>query len=28
MLVVRCTDKQIQCLQSTRDATDVICVHK
>ncbi len=28
VLVVRCTDHEIQCLQSTRDADDVICVHK
>jgi len=28
VLVVRCTDHELQCLQSTRDADDVICVHK
>ncbi len=28
VLVIRCTDHELQCLQSTRDADDVICVHK
>jgi hypothetical protein len=28
VLVVRCTDKEVQCLQSTRDADDVLCAHK
>jgi hypothetical protein len=28
VLVVRCTDHQLQCLQSTRDADDVLCTHK
>jgi hypothetical protein len=28
VLVVRCADKGIQCLQSTRDADDVLCTHK
>ncbi|MGH7438974.1 MAG: hypothetical protein ACRENE_25075 [Polyangiaceae bacterium] len=28
ILVVRCTDKEVQCLQSTRDADDVLCAHK
>jgi hypothetical protein len=28
VLVLRCTDHELQCLQSTRDADDVICVHK
>ncbi len=28
VLVVRCTDHKVQCLQSTRDVDDVICVHK
>jgi len=28
VLVVRCRDHQLQCLQSTRDADDVLCVHK
>jgi hypothetical protein len=25
VLVVRCNDARVQCLQSTRDATDVLC---
>jgi hypothetical protein len=28
ILVVRCTDKEVQCLQSMRDADDVLCTHK
>jgi hypothetical protein len=28
ILVVRCTDHDLQCLQSTRDADDVLCVHR
>jgi hypothetical protein len=28
MLVVQCSDHQLRCLQSTRDATDVLCVHR
>lgn len=28
VLVVRCADRAIQCLQSTRDANDVLCTHK
>ena len=28
VLVVRCTDHSVQCLQSTRDANDVLCTHK
>jgi hypothetical protein len=28
VLVIRCTDKEVQCLQSTRDADDVLCAHK
>jgi hypothetical protein len=28
VLVVRCTDKELQCLQSTRDLDDVLCTHK
>jgi hypothetical protein len=28
VLVVRCADHALQCLQSTRDATDVLCTHK
>jgi hypothetical protein len=28
VLVVRCADRAVQCLQSTRDATDVLCTHK
>jgi len=28
VLVVRCRDHELQCLQSTRDADDVLCVHK
>jgi hypothetical protein len=28
VLVVRCADKELQCLQSTRDADDVLCTHK
>ncbi len=28
MLVVACADHELQCLQSTRDADDVLCVHK
>jgi len=28
VLVVRCTDHELQCLQSTRDADDVLCVHR
>jgi hypothetical protein len=28
VLVVRCADKNLQCLQSTRDADDVLCTHK
>ena len=28
VLVVRCADHALQCLQSTRDANDVLCTHK
>jgi hypothetical protein len=28
MLVVGCVDKSVECWQSTRDADDVLCVHK
>jgi hypothetical protein len=28
VLVVRCADHELQCLQSTRDAEDVLCTHK
>jgi hypothetical protein len=28
ILVVKCLDRQVQCLQSTRDADDVLCTHK
>jgi hypothetical protein len=28
VLVVRCSDHEVQCLQSTRDADDVLCTHK
>jgi hypothetical protein len=28
VLVVRCADKNLQCLQSTRDADDVLCTRK
>ena len=28
VLVIRCADHEIQCLQSTRDADDVLCTHK
>jgi hypothetical protein len=28
VLVVRCADRGLQCLQSTRDADDVLCTHK
>jgi hypothetical protein len=28
VLVVRCWDHEVQCLQSTRDADDVLCTHK
>jgi hypothetical protein len=28
VLVVRCADHALQCLQSTRDASDVLCTHK
>lgn len=28
VLVVRCADHELQCLQSTRDATDVLCTRK
>jgi hypothetical protein len=28
VLVVRCADHSLQCLQSTRDADDVLCTHK
>jgi hypothetical protein len=28
VIVVRCADHEIQCLQSTRDADDVLCTHK
>jgi hypothetical protein len=28
VLVIRCTDREVQCLQSTRDADDVLCTHK
>jgi len=28
VLVVRCRDRELQCMQSTRDADDVLCVHK
>jgi hypothetical protein len=28
VLVVRCTDREVQCLQSTRDGDDVLCTHR
>lgn len=28
VLVVRCADHNLQCLQSTRDSNDVLCTHK
>jgi len=28
VLVIRCWDHELQCLQSTRDADDVLCTHK
>ncbi|MGD0678877.1 MAG: hypothetical protein ABSC94_26020 [Polyangiaceae bacterium] len=28
VLVVRCADREVQCLQSTREADDVLCTHK
>jgi hypothetical protein len=28
VLVIRCSDHELQCLQSTRDADDVLCTHK
>jgi hypothetical protein len=28
VLVVRCVDREVQCLQSTRDGDDVLCTHK
>ena len=28
ILVIRCADHDLQCLQSTRDADDVLCTHK
>ena len=28
VLVIRCSDHQVQCLQSTRDADDVLCTRK
>jgi hypothetical protein len=28
ILVIRCADRMLQCLQSTRDANDVLCTHK
>jgi hypothetical protein len=28
VLVVRCADRSVQCLQSTRDAEDVLCTRK
>jgi hypothetical protein len=28
VLVIRCADHELQCLQSTRDADDVLCTHK
>ena len=28
VLVVRCADKELQCMQSTRDGDDVLCTHK
>ncbi len=28
VLVIRCADRELQCLQSTRDADDVLCTHK
>jgi hypothetical protein len=28
VLVIRCADHEVQCLQSTRDADDVLCTHK
>jgi hypothetical protein len=28
VLVVKCLDRQVQCLQSTRDQDDVLCTHK
>jgi hypothetical protein len=28
VLVVSCKDRELQCLQSTRDADDILCTHK
>jgi hypothetical protein len=28
VIVIRCADHEVQCLQSTRDADDVLCTHK
>jgi hypothetical protein len=28
VLVVRCADRELQCLQSTRDSDDILCTHK
>ncbi len=28
ILVIRCTDREVQCLQSTRDADDVLCTYR
>ncbi|HEX3772502.1 MAG TPA: hypothetical protein VHV30_16605 [Polyangiaceae bacterium] len=28
IIVIRCADHELQCLQSTRDADDVLCTHK
>jgi hypothetical protein len=28
VLVLRCADREVQCLQSTRDVDDVLCTHK
>jgi hypothetical protein len=28
VLVIRCRDHELECLQSTRDTDDVLCVHK
>ena len=28
VLVIKCIDHDVQCLQSTRDADDVLCTHR
>jgi len=28
VLVVKCVDREVQCLQSTRDADDILCTHR